>query len=144
MRLMTAAFAPIASIALVVIAPGIARAADPITGQWVTENGNAVVTIAPCGKAMCGKITKILRPNPKGDGTDQRNPDPKLKSRPILGLTIIPSFTDAGRDWQGKIYSPEAGRDYKGYLIKQPDGTLQVKGCVAAFLCKNQKWSPAR
>ncbi len=92
---------------------------------------------------MCGKIIKIIKPDPQGDGTDRKNPDPALKSRKILGLTIIPNFTDSGKDWQGQIYSPEAGKTYKGYLSKQADGTLQVKGCITSFLCQTQKWTPA-
>lgn len=132
--------APIALLAT--IAP--AHAAEPINGQWVTANGNAIVTIVPCGKAMCGRISKIIHPDPNGDGTDRKNPDPALKSRKVLGLTIIPNFTDAGKDWQGQIYSPEAGKSYKGYLAKQADGSLQVKGCIAAFLCQTQKWTAAK
>lgn len=143
MHLPITAFAPIAPIALLAL-PIAAHAADPITGQWVTANGNAIVTIANCGKAACGKISKIIHPDPKGDGTDRKNPDPALKSRKVLGLMIIPNFTDAGKDWRGEIYSPEAGKSYHGYLSKQADGSLQVKGCIAAFLCQTQKWTPAR
>jgi uncharacterized protein (DUF2147 family) len=132
--------APIAALTLSLPA----HAADPINGQWLTANGNAIVTIAPCGKAVCGKISKVVRPDPNGDGTDRKNPDPALKSRKILGLMIIPNFTDAGKDWQGQIYSPEAGKSYKGYIVKQPDGSLQVRGCIATFLCQTQKWTAAR
>ncbi|MFA5968740.1 MAG: DUF2147 domain-containing protein [Sphingomonas sp.] len=137
--------AAIAVSAIAVSAIAIpAHAAAPITGQWVTQSGNAIVTIEPCGASVCGKISKIIRPDPKGNGTDQKNPEPQLRSRPVLGLQIIPSFTDAGKDWRGQIYSPEAGRSYKGYLSRQADGSLKVTGCIAAFLCQNQKWTPAK
>lgn len=140
MRRLTALLAPVAVAAM----PIAAHAAEPITGQWLTQSGNAIVTISPCGAGVCGRITRIIRPDPKGDGTDRLNPDPALRSRPVLGLQIIPGFTDAGKDWRGQIYSPEAGRAYKGYLSKQADGSLKVTGCIAAFLCQNQKWTPAR
>lgn len=135
--------AVVVSIAVATM-PAAAHAAAPIAGQWLTANGGAIVTIAPCGAAMCGKITRIIKPDPQGDGTDRKNPDPALRSRKVLGMTIIPNFTDGGKDWQGQIYSPEAGKAYKGYLAKQADGTLQVKGCIAAFLCQTQKWTPAK
>lgn len=121
-----------------------AHAAEPIAGQWLTVGGDAIVTIQPCGQAMCGRITRIVHPDPQGDGTDRRNPDPALRPRKLLGLEIIPSFTDAGKDWRGTIYSPQAGKSYKAYLAKQPDGSLKVTGCIAAFLCQNQQWTPAK
>ncbi len=123
--------------------PFAAHAATPITGQWLTVDDKAIVTIAECDKGVCGRVTKVLKPNPKGPTTDFRNPDPSKHNRPIEGLQILANFIDAGKDWQGRIYSPEAGREYKSYMKRQPDGTLQVKGCIA-FLCQTQIWHPVR
>lgn len=135
-----ALLAPMALVAT--IAP--AHAAEPITGQWLTVNGDAIVTIAPCGAGVCGRITRIIHADPRGDGTDRLNPDPTLRSRKVLGLEIIPGFTDAGKDWRGTIYSPQVGKSYKAYLSRAPDGSLKVTGCIAAFLCQSQKWAAAK
>lgn len=123
--------------------PAAAHAATPITGQWLTVDGKAIVTIAECGNGVCGRVTKVLKPNPKGPTTDFRNPDPTKRNRPIEGLQILANFMDGGKDWQGKIYSPEAGKEYKSYITRKPDGRLQVKGCIA-FFCQTQIWTPVK
>lgn len=125
------------------VAPAIAHAATPITGQWLTVGGKAIVTIAECGTGVCGRVTKVLKPNPNGPTTDFRNPDASKRSRPIEGLQILANFADSGNDWQGKIYSPEAGREYKSYISRKADGRLQVKGCIA-FFCQTQIWAPVK
>lgn len=122
-----------------------AHAAEPILGQWVTQNGGAVVTIARCGSAVCGRISRILKPNPANpDAVDRNNKKTELRGRKLIGLAIIPSFSDSGSDWRGRIYSPETGGEYDGYLRRNDDGTLAVKGCVAALLCQTQTWKPYR
>ena len=132
----------IAALALLML-PVAAHAAEPITGQWLTKEGKAIVAIAPCGQGVCGRIAKVIKPNPGGHGVDERNPNPALRNRPIVGLPILINFTDAGRDWRGRIYDPEAGKEYRSILKKLPDGSLQVQGCIA-FFCQTQNWKPAR
>ena len=139
MRSIAAALIVVAPLAV----PAVAHAATPITGQWLTQGGKGIVTIAECGKGVCGRISKVLKPNPNGRGVDERNPDPTKRNRPIEGLQILSGFTDAGADWRGTIYSPEAGREYRSILKRQADGTLQVKGCIS-FMCQTQVWKPAR
>lgn len=140
MRLAPSLIASLASIALPTAA---AHAASPVTGQWLTVDAKAIVSIGDCGKGVCGRIVKVLKGNPNGPTLDRRNPDPAKRSRPIEGLQILANFTDAGDSWRGTIYSPEAGKEYKSYLKRQADGTLQVKGCIA-FFCQTQVWKPAK
>lgn len=133
----------IAAVAALLLMPVTAHAAEPITGQWLTKEGKAIVTVAPCGAGICGRITKVLKPNPEGHGVDERNPNPALRNRPIVGLQILSNFADGGKDWRGRIYDPEAGKEYRSILKKLPDGNLQVQGCIA-FLCQTQLWRPVR
>ncbi|MGL4313543.1 MAG: DUF2147 domain-containing protein [Sphingomonas sp.] len=122
-----------------------AHAAEPVTGQWLTAKGNAVVTISKCGTAVCGKIVRLLINTPENpEGLDRRNSKPELRTRKLVGLEIIPAFKDDGKDWRGRIYSPETGKDYAGYITKNADGTLAVKGCITSFLCQTQTWKPAK
>ena len=119
-----------------------ALAAEPIVGRYVTENGKAVVTLAPCGAKLCGRISRVLVPTDDGGpATDRNNPDPKLRSRPVLGLEVLSGFTDNGKDWRGRIYDPEGGKWYKS-IIKRAGNGLKVQGCVA-FFCRTQNWKPA-
>lgn len=133
----------IAAAAALIALPVAAHAAEPIAGQWLTKEGKAIVTIAPCGSSMCGRITKVLKPNPQGNGRDMRNPNPALRDRPIEGLQILSNFTQGSGDWRGRIYNPEEGKDYRSILKRLPDGTLQVQGCWGIF-CQTQNWKPAR
>lgn len=126
--------------ALLLLASG-AQAAAPITGRWVTDDGKAIVTIAPCGQVICGRISRILAPTPNGPPVDANNPDPRLRRRPVLGLEVLSGFRDAGKDWRGRIYDPEAGRSYKSIVAREPGG-LRAQGCILMF-CRSQHWKPA-
>ena len=119
-----------------------AQAATPITGKWFTVGNRSIVDIAPCGTALCGKLSKILVPV-KGNGNDTNNPDVAMHSRPLIGLNILFSFKDTGKQWEGRIYDPEHGKTYRSIVFRNPDGTLAVKGCIA-FFCQTQTWKPVR
>jgi uncharacterized protein (DUF2147 family) len=121
---------------------GSAYAAVPITGRWLTGGGKGVVEIGPCGPSLCGKIIKLIA-NPNGPPVDRNNPNPALRSRPLVGLNILSAFKDAGKRWEGQIYDPEGGKSYRSLVARNPDGTLSVKGCIA-FFCQTQTWKPLK
>ena len=127
----------------VLTATGPAWAAVPVTGKWVTAGKDSVVEIAPCGQKLCGKVAKLLKPAEGGPPTDRNNPDPALKSRPLVGLPILTDFVDAGGQWAGTIYDPRNGKSYRSNVAKNPDGTLKVQGCIA-FFCQTQTWTAAK
>ncbi|MEC3910675.1 DUF2147 domain-containing protein [Sphingobium sp. CR2-8] len=120
-----------------------AQAAQPVTGRWATVDGKAIVQIAPCGKHLCGKIEKIVKPTPGRAQTDVKNPDPALQSKPLVGLALLTGFEDGGEHWKGTIYDPESGKSYTSKLSRNGNGTLKVQGCIA-FFCKTQTWTPVR
>lgn len=119
-----------------------ALAAAPVAGRYVTEDGSGVIEIGRCGATMCGKLVRILKAEPNAPKTDVNNSDPALRSRPILGMPILTGFSDAGKDWRGRIYDPRNGKTYKSIVSRNGDGTLKVQGCIA-FLCQTQTWKPA-
>lgn len=127
-------------VALTAIAP--AHAAAPVTGKWMTTEKDSIVEVSPCGPALCGKIIRILKPNPKGPTVDANNPNPALRTRPIQGLTILSGFTDKGKNWAGSIYDPRRGKTFTSYMTRQANGSLEVKGCIS-FLCQSFIWTPA-
>lgn len=114
-----------------------------IIGQWLTVEKDSIVEIGQCGATVCGRIARILAPTPKGPPVDENNPNPALRKRPIQGLVILSGFKDVGKQWQGTIYDPRAGKTYKSFLSLNPNGTLKVKGCVGPF-CQSQTWTRAR
>jgi uncharacterized protein (DUF2147 family) len=81
----------------------------PIDGRWLTASGNLEVQIAPCGKALCGTVVKVLA-NHAMNGPGSMHP---ADSRPALGMQILNDFVE-GKDgkWAGSIYNRENGKSY--------------------------------
>ena len=137
----------IATTLLVASAFCRAVAAEPSpVGEWSTEGDKARVRIEPCAAGageLCGVITWSYRPPDAAAGplVDINNQDPKLRSRPILGLPLMQGFRPAGANaWDGgTIYDPEGGKTYKSKMRLQGPDTLEVDGCVL-FFCQSQTW----
>ena len=123
--------------------PATAPAAG-LSGNWITQDRSAIVAIAPCGTKLCGAIARILVDKPGVPSTDVRNPDPALRSKPLVGLRILSGFTGKDDRWdEGRIYDPQSGKSYRSKLRLNKDGSLNVSGCIA-FLCKTQSWTRGR
>ena len=139
------AFGLLAALALIAALafPAAVFAAQPVTGRWVTDDGKAIVTIEYCGGTVCGRITRVLAPTPKGPPVDERNPDKALRKRPILGLPVLTGFTPDGEEWEGRIYSPEEGKTYRSVMRRAGPDKIAVKGCILIF-CKTQTWTRAQ
>ena len=127
------------------LAPLTAVAAAPaVDGRWLTDDGKAVVEVAPCGRQMCGRIVRVLDPNPAVPKTDANNPDRALRTRPLVGLQVLSGFTRGEAEWQGgRAYDPKTGKSYRSSLRLNRDGSLRVTGCVL-FLCQSIRWTRSR
>ncbi len=131
------------AFSLSLLAAQSAIAAQPVTGRWVTAEKDSIVEIAACGVTICGRIAKIHITRPGDTKNDSANPDPNLRNRTILGLTILSGFKDNGKDWKGTIYDPRSGKTYKSYISRAANGNLIVKGCIGPF-CSTYVWTPAK
>ncbi|MDB5669238.1 MAG: hypothetical protein JWO25_197 [Alphaproteobacteria bacterium] len=134
-----------AALTLSILPAAIASAALPsVQGLWLTDDRKGVVQIAPCGREMCGTIYKVLDRSPGALDHDANNPDPKLRSRPMVGLQTLSGFTGAGGSWKGgRAYDPKSGKSYRSTLELQPDGALKVSGCIL-FICEARRWTRLR
>lgn len=118
-------------------------AAEPITGRWVTGEKDAVVAIAKCGKALCGRIEKFLiMPAGGNDQRDVNNSDAAKRTRKLLGTAILTGLVADGNAWRGDIYDPKRGRSFTAEVSRKADGTLEVKGCFGP-ICQTQVWKRA-
>lgn len=126
-------------------APALAYfAPQPITGRWMTKEKDSIVTIAPCGASYCGRLSQYLVMPKGGAGQkDINNPDPKLRSRKLLGIALLTGFKPDGNVWRGKIYDPRNGKTYRSVLKRKSDNVLEVKGCVGP-ICQSQNWTKAK
>jgi uncharacterized protein (DUF2147 family) len=141
-------------IRLLFLAPALATcagpafAADPVMGSWLNADGKGKVLIAPCSASSaetCGTITWLKEPTEDGRPVhDLHNPDPALRARPVIGVTVIRGMQPAGpgRWTGGRLYDPETGKSYKGRLTALGGGRLKVEGCVL-LLCQAQTWTRA-
>lgn len=132
----------LATLSALIATPALA--ADSISGRWITQDKDAVVTISKCGKSTCGKISKFLVTPP--DGVNQRdvnNPNPKLRKRKLLGLPVLFNFKEEATLWRGRIYDPVGGKSYRSVIRRKSANVLEVKGCIGPF-CQTQIWRRAR
>jgi uncharacterized protein (DUF2147 family) len=131
----------LASMAAATLATMAYAAPASITGRWVTKEKDAVIEISPCGAAMCGRIAKYLKTPPNGaDQKDVNNPDKSLRTRKILGISILQNLKGKEKDWHGTIYDPRNGKSYRSVVFLAKNGTLTVKGCLGP-LCQSQTWT---
>jgi uncharacterized protein (DUF2147 family) len=119
-----------------------AIAADP-TGTWLTQQGEAKIRVARCGKNMCGTIIWLRDPIDPATGkphVDDKNPDPKLQKRKIIGLRIFNMAPESADTWAGQVYDSDDGKMYKAKITLKAPTQLEVQGC-AGILCGSEMWS---
>jgi uncharacterized protein (DUF2147 family) len=114
--------------------------ADP-RGLWLAQDG-AKVRVASCGKALCGRIAvakSAVDPDTGKPWTDKNNPDPHLRSRPVVGVEVfIAMMPDGAGKWSGRLYNTNGGQTVPGHLMEVDRKTIRVEGCAAPTLCGGQ------
>ena len=118
----------------------IAIDSSAIYGAWATHEGGEV-TFYDCDEHLCGKITKLRPPDADTPTEDIYNPDPELRSRPLLGLVMFTEFeADSDGKWSGgKLYNTMEGKFYKSKLKLKDETTLEMSGCMM-FFCRSFDW----
>ncbi|WP_281288803.1 DUF2147 domain-containing protein [Phaeobacter marinintestinus] len=115
-------------------------AADPLEGTWKTgmDTGTSGlasskayvhVHIAPCGAALCGKMTRAFGFN--GEYTS-----------PNIGKTMLVDFVPDGKGaYAGTLWRPSNGKTYPATVRLKKNGKLQLKACIEGTpLCQKQTW----
>ena len=121
-----------------------AQGAGEPTGVWQTQAGDARVKISKCGGGICGTIVGLREPIDPATGkapVDDKNPNPALKKRPMLGLPLFSAMQPvAANKWSGQIYNADDGGTYASSISVAGPDTLRVEGCVGA-LCGGETWT---
>ncbi|MGI8527270.1 MAG: DUF2147 domain-containing protein [Pseudolabrys sp.] len=109
---------------------------DP-TGDWLVAKRIARIKIANCGNRMWGVVGWETTAS-----TDKKNPDPKLRNRPTLGMPVLLGMSQTKPNkWDGKIYNSEDGNTYSANISLLNPNTLKVQGCMLGFLCGGENWT---
>ena len=122
-----------------------------ILGIWRSEMDESKVEIFRCGEKICGTIIWLKKPTyidsrEGAVGTpviDRKNPDPALKSRPVLGLRILEGFIAEGENtWaNGTCYDPKSGKTYRGKIYLVAPDRLELRGFIGIPLFgRSSEW----
>ena len=138
----------IAIIAALLAAPATrAQAGGEVSGLWLTQAGDAKVRVSRCGGEICGVVVWLKDPINPATGkpqVDDKNPNPSLARRPMIGLPLFSGMHAAGPNkWSGQIYNADDGNSYASNVSVAGPNTLRVEGCVGA-LCGGENWTRER
>jgi uncharacterized protein (DUF2147 family) len=135
----------IAILAALLAAPSArAQGASEPTGIWLTQAGDARVRVSKCGGGICGVIVGLKQPIDPATGkpqVDDKNPNPALAKRPMIGLPLFSGMHATGPGkWSGQIYNADDGNTYASNVAVAGPDTLRVEGCMGA-LCGGETWT---
>jgi uncharacterized protein (DUF2147 family) len=128
-----------------------ADAADPfaaVKGVWLTEEKDGAVELYNCGDELCGKFY-WLKAEPgvaSSPDLDDKNPDPKLRNRPLCGMQFMGGFKpdEDGAFTGGWIYSPRHGARFSSKILTHSKDELELRGyMVLPVLGASQTWTKA-
>ena len=114
------------------LAPLAAAFAQDVVGKWKLEDGTAIVEVYQQGDVYNGKIVWLQKPT-EADGSpavDDKNPDPKLRTRQVLGLNMLSNLKKGNGEYSGgSIYDPGNGKTYN-CSMKVEGNVLHVRGSL--------------
>lgn len=130
----------VAALGMVIAASAPGLAAGNPAGNWRVQDGTAIVRISKCGGGFCGFVAQAQ------PGKDYRNPDPRKRSRSIVGIQVMFGMRPSGpNSWSGQTYNAEDGQMYSGKISLAGSGSLTVEGCASGGgPCGSQTWTRAR
>ena len=108
-------------------------APEPILGYWKNPIGSAIIAIAPCGAALCGKVAWA-------SARGQREVA-KTTSR-VVGTTVLTGLKRSGRRWTGSLFVPDDNIHVSARLELLDNRRLKLTGCAfAGIFCRTQIWT---
>ena len=135
-----------AALVMLGVAQARAQAGGEVSGIWLTQAGDAKVRVSKCGGGICGVVVWLREPVDPATGkpaVDDKNPNPALARRPMIGLPLFSGMQPSGPNrWSGQIYNADDGSSYASNVSVAGPDALRVEGCVGA-LCGGENWSRA-
>ena len=111
----------------------IPGSAEQICGKWESSEKNLIVQVYKEDNKFQAKIIWFVNTGGKSldTWTDVNNPDESLRSRKILGMSVLNNlcYKSCTNSWEdGMIYDAQHGRDWNASAYIDKNGLLKVKG----------------
>lgn len=108
-------------------------ASERICGFWESKQHNLIVQIYMENRDFRAKIVwfRDTDGKPMSYWRDVRNPDPRLRHRRILGMSILNGlqYHPATNSWEdGEVYDSTHGRTWNASAYINKKGLLKVRG----------------
>ncbi len=126
---------------LIIGIPSLSQAQNEIQGIWLTHEKNSQIEISRKGDAYEGRVVWMERTVDKNGNpiTDRKNPDPKLRDRPIMGMETLTDLTYINGVWKGKLYGPKRGKTVDVTLRLLSEEELSI-GISVLGMNRNFSW----
>ena len=122
---------------LLISAQAMAEDRETVKGLWSSDS--SIFRVYELNSELYGEIVALNEPaytkeeNPEKAGQprmDTLNPDPNLRSQPILGLHMFKEYRFDDGQWQGSIYDPQSGKTYQSKMKISNEGHLEIRGYI--------------
>ena len=105
----------------------------PIEGLWKNPIGSAIISVAPCGDALCGKVVWA-------SARGQR--EVAKTTSHVVGTTVLTNVKPKGKGWAGKLFIPDDNIHVSARLQLLSATQLKLTGCgLAGLICRTQIWT---
>src|SRR5258705_8584942 len=90
--------------------------ADAILGKWITTTENCLIEVYKQGGEFKAKILWFQEGKKAlNDYTDEKNPDPALRTRKVLGMDVVHGlhYDPDEKQWvDGQVYDATSGKEW--------------------------------
>lgn len=116
-----------------------------LEGEWWTADHANRVVITCTPKHCSGRLSWLLDEADGGVLRDTENPEPRLRSRRLLGLELLSGLRRVGDgEFEGTLYDPTDGATYRGRVTLTGARTLSLRGFVGLPLFgRSETWTRA-
>ena len=105
----------------------------PIEGLWKNPIGSAIIAVAPCGNALCGKVVWASARGQREVAKNTSN---------VIGTTVLTDVKPKGKGWAGKLFVPDDNIHVSARLQLLNATQLKLTGCaLAGVICRSQVWT---
>jgi uncharacterized protein (DUF2147 family) len=109
------------------------RPVAPIEGLWKNPIGSAIIAIAPCDNALCGKV---IWASARGQHEVAKN------TSNVVGMTVLTGLRPTNSRWAGQLYIPDDNIHVSARLQLLDSRQLKLTGCaVMGLFCRTQIWT---